>query len=87
MRTCVRARERECYLLRRAPDVALDVAKGAALNGLHDVLERVTVPVLAAEEYVVHEGGERGGEDLVGAALWARTLDQARRAISDWLDL
>ena len=69
---------------RRAPDVALDVTVRGALHGLHQVLERLTVPVLAAAELVVRERGERDDEHLVGAARGARTLDEARRALRKW---
>ena len=58
-----------------------------ALHGLHQVLERVTVPVVAAAALVVRERGERDHEHLVGAARGARTLDEARRALRKWLYL
>jgi hypothetical protein len=64
----VRARERECYL-RRDPDVALEVAAREVLHGLHEVLERVPVLVLAAAALVERDRGERGREHLAGAAL------------------
>ena len=86
MRACVRARERECYL-RRVPRLALDVAAREALHGLHEALDRAPVLVLAAAARVVHERGERDREHLVGAALCAQTLDEARRALREWLDL
>ena len=69
---------------RRAPGVALDVAVREALHGLHQVLERATVLVLAAAALVVREGGERDDEHLVGAARGPRTLDEARRALRKW---
>ena len=66
------------------PDGALDVAAGAALHGDHIVLERVAVPVVATATLVVRERGECDDEDLVGAALCARPLDEARRALRKW---
>ena len=43
--------------------------------------------VLAATTPVVHEGRERNDKDLVGAAFCAQTLDKARRALREWLNL
>jgi len=82
----VRARERECCLL-RDPDVALDIAAREALHGLHEVLERVPALVLAAAALVERDRGERDREHLAGATLGARTLDEARRALWEWLNL
>ena len=43
--------------------------------------------VLAAAVRVVHERGERDREHLADAALCAQTLDEARRALREWLNL
>ena len=72
---------------RRRPDGACGVAGGGRFHGDHEVLERPPVVVLAAAARVVHERGERDREHLVGAALCAQTLDEARRALREWLDL
>ena len=72
---------------RHVPDGALDVAAREALHGLHEALERAPVLVLAVAALVVRECGERDPEHLVGAALYTRTLDEARRALRKWLDL
>ena len=43
--------------------------------------------VLVAAALVERDRGERDREHLAGAALGARTLDEARRALWEWLDL
>ena len=68
---------------RRRPDGACDVAGGGRFHGDHEILERPPVVILAAAARVVHERGERDNEDLVGAALCAQTLDEARRALRE----
>ena len=55
-----------------------------ASYGLHGVLERAPVLVLAATELSERQCGEREDEHLVGAAFCPRTLDEARRALWEW---